>query len=111
MRASQRALIERQEVVIPIAVRVSPQKGRATDRADNADVGTVAVVRVEDVEGVGLRVDARDHLLPGPFPVCFGIPKVRDVLMRALRMRLGDASHLNVSHCDTFQVGGTESVL
>lgn len=67
------------------------------DNTNNSHLGAFAVVRVEDIERVGLRVDAGNNLLAFPFPGR-GIPKVGDVFVRALRVRFGDASNLTVRH-------------
>jgi hypothetical protein len=108
---SQRALIEGQQVVIPVAICVSPQKWRVTSWANDPDVGALAVARVKDKEDVGLCVDARDYLLPAPFPANFWISYMSNVLMRALRMWFRDTNHLDVSHFGTFQNTGTEVCL
>ena len=73
--------------------------GCTADWADYPDVGALTRVRINDEKGVGFRVDAPDDLLAGPLPSDAGIPEMRDVFVRALRVRFGDAGHLRVGHC------------
>jgi hypothetical protein len=65
-------------------------------------IGAFPVEWIDDEERIGFGLDASNNFLAGPFPSHLGIPQVRDVFMRALRMGLGDACHLNVSHCANF---------
>ena len=90
-RPSQRVLIQGQQVVVPVPIRMSAKIRGVTSRADDADVRALAVARIDDKESVGFRVDARDDLLPAPIPVGFGVSETSNMLMRALRMRFGDA--------------------
>jgi hypothetical protein len=98
LRGLDTALIQGQEVVIPVAVGVRAQVRRAPCGADDTDIGTPAGVGIEHKERVRPGIDAANHILPSPFPSRARITDVRDVLMRALRMRFGDASNLNVCH-------------
>jgi hypothetical protein len=98
---SDRALVERQEIVVPIAVGVGPQIGRPTYWSHDAHVGSFPGVGVDNKERIGLGIDAGDHLLARPFPARNRIPQMGNVLVRALRVRFGDASDLNVGHVIT----------
>jgi hypothetical protein len=91
-------LIQRQQIVIPIAISVCSQIGCVPSRTDNAYVGAFAVARIDDKEGVAFNVNTRDHLLASPFPVSRRVSHVRNVFMWALGMRFSDASNLNVGH-------------
>jgi hypothetical protein len=104
-------MIKGQEIVVPITIRVSSHISSTPSRADDADIGTLSVVRVHDEEGIGLCVDARDYLISAPLPTDFWIAQLRNVLMRALRMWFGDASHLDVGHDYTFLAWNTEACL
>ena len=80
--AAERALAERQQVVVPVAVRIRAQVRCAASRPDDSHIGPFAVVWVKNVKRIGLGVDTRNDLLPGPTP-CRRITQVCDVLMLA----------------------------
>lgn len=92
------ALIERQEIVVPVTVSVGANVRRTAGGAYDANVGTLACVGINNKESVSSSVDAADNIFAAPFPARLGIPQVRDVLMRALWMGLTDARHPNICH-------------
>lgn len=61
--------------------------------ADYADVGPPSVDRVKGIKRVALVIDARNHSLSIPHPVRGRIAEVRDVFMRALRVRFQNAGY------------------
>jgi hypothetical protein len=94
----ERALIEREQIVVPVSVSVGTDIRRLAGDADDADIGTFAIVWVGDKKGVATRVDARDDFLARPFPSGGRIAQMSDVLMGALRVRFGYAGYFNVCH-------------
>src|SRR5579871_5965033 len=99
LRSFDRAMIQREQIVIPVAIRVSAQVRQSPRWADNTNVGAFPRIGIGDKEGIGLSVDAGDHLFASPFPASCRISEVRNVLMTAAGIRLCDASNLNVRHC------------
>jgi hypothetical protein len=106
LRGLKAALVEREEIVVPVAVGVGPNIWHAACGADDADVGTLAGVRVDHEECVGLRINALDDLLARPPPARSGITQVRDVLVRTLRVEFGDAGNLYVCHAQFLSFRG-----
>src|SRR5208283_2178757 len=92
---SERAVIEGQQIVVPVAVRVRSQISCPLNRTDDADIGVLAGVGIDDEESIGLCINAGDYLVPAPLPAGLWVSKLRNVFVRALRMRFGDASHLD----------------
>lgn len=95
------ALIEGQEIVRPTPIGVGFQVGCLACLAYDADIGALAADGVDHIERVRLRLDAGDHLLAGPDPATSGtvrVAQVRDVLVRALRVRFGNTSNFDISH-------------
>jgi hypothetical protein len=107
---SQKALIERQQIVAPDAIGVGALVWGVPRRAYDADVGSFPSPWINDEEGIALRIDALDYLLARPRPSCFWIADVGYVLMRALGVRFCYASYLNIGHNGSFQ-NGREPVL
>jgi hypothetical protein len=97
----QWTLVQRQQVVVPIVIRMSSQEWRFPG-ADNPDICTLTAARVDNEEAVGPFVDALDDFFARPYPASRRIPQVGNVLVRALGMRFGDARYLNVCHCISF---------
>src|SRR5258707_6959786 len=95
---NERALIQRQQVVIPIPIRVCAKVRCSSRRTHDSHVGALSRVRVQDIKRVRSRLNARDYLFTGPFPPGLWIPDLGDVLVRALRMGLSNASNLKVRH-------------
>jgi hypothetical protein len=95
---NQGALIQRQQVVVPIPIRVCTKVRRFRRRTHDPYVRAFSGVRVQNIKRVRSRLNARDDLFTGPFPPSLWISNVSDVLVRALRMRLSNASNLNVRH-------------
>lgn len=95
-----RALRQGEEVVVPIAVCVSSQKGMFPLLPDYANFGPFSSFRVQNVKGVRPRINAFDHLVTGPHPwwIGIGVPNVRNVFVTAHRVGFHNAFDLNVSH-------------
>jgi hypothetical protein len=102
---SERTLIEGEKVVVPVSIRIRLKK-RSSRAAwiDNPDISSLSGTRVQNIKCVGLRLDTGDYLFASPFPFSRWVPKVSDVFVWALRMRLGDARHLNVCHVVPFSL-------
>ena len=58
----QRTLVEGQQVVVPLPIRIGADIRRFPRLADHADIGALTVSRVQHVKRVGFGVDARYHL-------------------------------------------------
>ena len=69
---------------------------RPAGDADDSDVGALTVVRIGDKKGVGAPVDAGNNLLAGPLPIGDRVTQVRNVFVRAVPIRFGDAGDFNV---------------
>ena len=76
-------MVQRQQIVVPPTIRVSPKIRSFTRFADYANVGPFSVDRIKCIERVGLVVDARNHPLTIPHPVCGRIAEMSDVFVRA----------------------------
>jgi len=70
------------------------------------DIRTLLRHGIYDVKGICICIDARNDLLPGPYPARGRIPYVRYVLMRAIAVRLSNASYYNVCHGKPLRVIG-----
>ncbi len=95
---NERALIQRQQVIVPIPIRVCAKVGSSPRRTHDSHVRTLSRVRVQDIKCIRSRLNARDCLFTGPFPPGLWIPYVGDVLVRTLGMGLSNASYLYVRH-------------
>jgi len=107
IKLSDGTLVERQKIVVPVAICVSAHISRATSRPNDADVGTLTGARVRDVERVCFRLDAGDHFFTRPLPAGW-VSQMRDVLVRTVRVRLRDTRNAAISHSNilaSFQVG------
>jgi hypothetical protein len=67
-------LIEGKQVVVPVAVRISPQKWGTTSWANNSYVGALAVAWVNDKEVVALASMLAITCSRGHFQPAFGFP-------------------------------------
>jgi hypothetical protein len=94
---ANRALVEGQQIVVPIAIGMGLDIRGTAGRTNNSHVGALAVPRIDDKERVGFGVDALDNLLPRPDPRR-RVPNMSDVLVRALGVGLSDTGDLAVSH-------------
>jgi transcriptional regulator with XRE-family HTH domain len=96
-----RALIEGEQIVIPITVRVCAQVLRPSiSRIDNAYVRTVSG-GILDIEAVCLGLDARNYIFAAPAPPTPArSPQMGDVFMWAVALGLIDARHLNIGHTE-----------
>lgn len=95
--SAKRALVERQQIVVPVAIRVRSDVRRSACRSNNTNIGTLTRPRVKDKERVGFGVDAFDNFLPRPDPRR-RVSRVCDVLVRALGAGLCNACDLAVRH-------------
>jgi hypothetical protein len=93
----QGALVQRQQIVVPLTIRVSADIRGFARLTDHADISALPVSRVQNEERIGLGLNAFDHFFPRPHPTP-GITEVCDVFMGALRKRFRDAGYLCVSH-------------
>jgi hypothetical protein len=94
---AQGALVQRQQIVVPLTIRVSANIRGFARLTDHADISALPVSRVQHEERIGLGLNALDHLFPRPHPTP-GITEMRDVFMGALRMLFRNAGYLCVSH-------------
>lgn len=94
------AFRQRQQVVIPFAVRVGAQIF-AVWAIDHANVAAIA--RNLGVKGIGLGLDGVDHLLTSPAPA--GAAEVSYPFVGVITRLLVDAGNLNVSHGRGFFLG------
>jgi len=92
------ALIERQEVVVPLSVRVRTNIGRLADFSHNTNLSPFTRRWFENVERIRLGVDALDDALASPHPGGRRVADVGDVLVGALRVGFDDAGDLAISH-------------
>src|SRR5882672_8455399 len=87
------ALVQREEVVVPYAVRIGPDVF-AVGSFDDADIGSFAAhARVERVR---LRLDGVNDFRARPLPV--HAAEVSDSLVRIVARQLVDAGDLDIGH-------------
>ncbi len=91
-------LVKGQQIVVPISVSMRAQIGRSSFRMNYADFCSLTSLFIPHVKRIGSGFNARDHLLPRPFPSSLRITQVRNMFVGAKRMGLGDAGHLCVCH-------------
>src|SRR5579859_4547325 len=94
----ERALVQRQQIVIPVAVGVSSHVGRSPCRTNDTDVGPLTCAGIKNEKRIRPCFDTRDHLFTSPFPPGLRIPQMRDMFVGAVRMGFRDASYLYVCH-------------
>lgn len=101
MALVQRALSERQQVVVPLAIRISTDVRSLARLTDHADIGALPTYGIQNKKRVGLGLDAFDYLFPRPAPLA-AITQVGNVLVGTLRIGLRDAGYLCVWHGKSF---------
>jgi hypothetical protein len=94
----QRALIERQQVIVPISIRAGAHIRWSYGGSHDANIGAFSGEGIKDEKRIRLCVDALYDSLAGPFPSHTRVPKMSNVLMGAEWMRFVDAGHLYVCH-------------
>jgi hypothetical protein len=96
--SNERALVQRQKIVVPIPISVRSNKWSLASLTNHSNFGAFTIARINHEKSIRARFDARYDLLPRPLPPRVRVSEVGDVLVRALRMRLGNACHLYVCH-------------
>src|SRR5260370_23812589 len=93
-------LVQRKQVVVPIAVCVGSKVSGSSRRTNDADVRPLTRAGIKYEKCIRPRFDAGDHLLASPFPPRLRIPQMRDVLVGTVRVGLRDARYSYVCHLD-----------
>jgi hypothetical protein len=86
LRWLQTALIQGQQVVVPVAVSIRAKVRCAACRSDNADIRTLPGVWINDKKRVGTGLDASNDILAGPLLSRLGIAQMGDVFVRAMQI-------------------------
>ncbi len=92
------ALLLSEQVVVPYSIRVCTQISSMPWRANHTHIRTFSCAGIFHKEGIGFRVDTRDHLCRRPFPWNGWVTDVSDVFVRTIWMGFRDASDSDVSH-------------
>jgi hypothetical protein len=96
--ATRVALSLRKEVVVPLPVGVGFQIGKLAGFADDADEYVPTRAAVNRLVGFRVALDALNRNLAADLPPVRCVPDVRDVLVAALGMGLGDAIDFVLFH-------------
>jgi hypothetical protein len=91
-------LVQRQKIIIPVAIGIRAQVSGSSTWPHDANVGSLTVEWVDYIEGVRLGIDAGDDLFAKPFPSPGRIANMSYMFARAFGVRLADAGDLYVSH-------------
>jgi hypothetical protein len=92
------ALGLREEIVVPLSVRMGLQIGNFSGLANDANFRTLPRGQIDGVEGIRFRVDPPDGRFAGDLPLVRDVPDMGDVLVRAKATRLRDAGDLIFAH-------------
>jgi hypothetical protein len=103
------ALVESQQVVIPLPVGMCAEKGVFAHFPNNADVHLLTAEAINRVKGILLCIDAANGFLTRHPPFVGKVANMRDVFVTAHPIWLVDARNLKFAHACTpaaFAAGG-----